>query len=715
MVNVPRRALSGFLAAMVIGLSVQAQDPKAIEAEIKKVETRIAEETERVQRKKESLQVEFTALQRAETKAALAGKLSQIGAKHRPALVAPSGQGGADSHPAVPEALRTAIQEDCRGAIAATVGRNLSTVLDGELSSSLISLLRGDAPVDYAMVVNETIDLIFDGPDFETNYKKLIPTFEKGLLALKSELAGLNQQIDDVKAGERARTLGIPPAMVLVPGGKYRIGNDATEFEAIRKELRFSAGQGNIDKYWIGWPAHEVTIEDFYLDVNEVPNRFWAEFVRDTGRKPPKYWVDKKRQREKEREKKSQAISAPNGATTAEAAPKAGAESLVPEGMENLPVTYVTFDEVLAYLEWCGKRLPTEFEWEAAARFRRPGDTSARWWTWGDQYDLKRAFANNQSAAAHPLRDPDSQLTPVGTFPQGRSVLGINDLIGNAAEMTSSAFTPYPGWQENKVPSAKDGKEPFSPNLVVLRGGMAKAPELVTLTTTRIPMIKASAEMVGFRTALSKARGRDFIQTVAGGTRLAANLESVGAALKDEKSGRPELAVDDPSRLTALVAGGWDPERQLPARAHHVGVVCRNTLEFTDATRMKSLARERKAPVMLGYLNSAVDFVEPPAQKGAWWIVWDPGRTKGSGKEKISIAEGFALQSVSNPELFLPLPDANPPVVVAKTTETTRLTVGKSASEVTVLLSFPIQGRKDARFFVEFKLATAPEALKPFK
>ena len=62
--------------------------------------------------------------------------------------------------------------------------------------------------------------------------------------------------------------------MVLVPGGKYRIGIDTNEFEAIKKVLGYGPKDAyDLDMYNLGWPAHDVEVDDFFIDVNEVTNR----------------------------------------------------------------------------------------------------------------------------------------------------------------------------------------------------------------------------------------------------------------------------------------------------------------------------------------------------------------------------------------------------------------------------------------------------------
>ncbi|MGH9836034.1 MAG: SUMF1/EgtB/PvdO family nonheme iron enzyme [Blastocatellia bacterium] len=201
-----------------------------------------------------------------------------------------------------------------------------------------------------------------------------------------------------------------PEGMVYVLGGMLRVGRDDGE-ENER-------------------PAHVANIKPFFIDRTEVTNEQYQKFVAETGYTAPPSWKDNR----------------------------------FPEGAGTLPVTDVSWEDATAYAKWAGKRLPTEEEWEFAAR----GSDDRRIYPWGEEWI---ADAANLKADTNDQR----QLAPVGQFPKGASPFGVLDLSGNAWEWTSSDFTAYPGGKI--TPPAG-----YS-NLKVIRGGSYdSAPKYATAT-----------------------------------------------------------------------------------------------------------------------------------------------------------------------------------------------------------------------------------------
>ena len=187
----------------------------------------------------------------------------------------------------------------------------------------------------------------------------------------------------------------IPPnEMILVPGGEFIMGND-----------------GNFDHS----PAHTVYLDSFYMDKYEVTNAQYKEFIKAKGRAMPRHWE--------------------NGT--------------YPEGKADHPVVYVSWEDADAYCRWFGKRLPTEIEWEKAAR-----GTDARIWPWGNTFDVTKCNVESWEG---------SDSKPVGSYPDGVSPYGVYDMAGNVWEWTDSWYDAYPG---SDYTTTEFGKK-----LRVMRGG----------------------------------------------------------------------------------------------------------------------------------------------------------------------------------------------------------------------------------------------------
>ena len=204
------------------------------------------------------------------------------------------------------------------------------------------------------------------------------------------------------------------PAEVLVPGGPFTMGTSSEPW-ALDNER----------------PAHTVHVPAFYLDTTPVTNAAYQQFIADGGYDDPRWWSPAgwdHRQRA--------GLTAPlywrregggwMRSVFGTSEPVAPAE----------PVLHVSWYEAQAYAAWAGRRLPTEAEWEKAARFDPATGTSRRY-PWGDA-DPTGTRANIGQQHLRPA--------PAGSYPDGAAPCGARQLIGDVWEWTASDFLPYPGF-----------------------------------------------------------------------------------------------------------------------------------------------------------------------------------------------------------------------------------------------------------------------------
>ncbi|MGH9428562.1 MAG: bifunctional serine/threonine-protein kinase/formylglycine-generating enzyme family protein [Terriglobia bacterium] len=173
--------------------------------------------------------------------------------------------------------------------------------------------------------------------------------------------------------------------MLLVQAGEFRMGTDQGR-NALKGGLQNEA------------PQHSVTVRAFYIDKFEVTNRHYRRFCEATGRHLP-----------------------PN---------PAGFPNYIDR--QDYPVINVSWEDARAFAAWTGKRLPTEAEWERAAR-----GSDSRLYPWGNDYRPGRA--NLQDAGSLP------QIAPVGRFKEDISPSGVMDLAGNVFEWVEDRYALYPG------------------------------------------------------------------------------------------------------------------------------------------------------------------------------------------------------------------------------------------------------------------------------
>ena len=210
--------------------------------------------------------------------------------------------------------------------------------------------------------------------------------------------------------------------MVLIPAGKFLLGSNS----------------GDRDEY----PEQEMFLKDFYMDKFEVSNLDYKRYVDATRARPPRSWEG----------------------------------GVFPEEMANLPVL-VSYFEAERFAAWAGKRLPTEFEWEKAARGTDDLDNIEKRsyrrsdYPWGMKFSPDRAnmsefrkdTGGGKDARGKREISQEGLISVYSLQDRGSSPFGIVNMAGNAVEWTSSWYQPY---KNNKYDNSKYGKQ-----YKVLRGG----------------------------------------------------------------------------------------------------------------------------------------------------------------------------------------------------------------------------------------------------
>jgi serine/threonine protein kinase/formylglycine-generating enzyme required for sulfatase activity len=250
-------------------------------------------------------------------------------------------------------------------------------------------------------------------------------------------------------AVELRPTAAVTGDMVLVPAGTYWIGHDPKNARGTPFDLE----------------ERQVDVAAYFIDRCEVSNQQYAAFVEATGAQAP--WV---------------------GGT-------------VPSGSERLPVVGINWEEASAYAEWAGKRLPTQIEWEIAAR-----GPDRRLYTWGNEFDPEKANLGLQAASRQPGTAPELRpprplaVVAVDAATQDVSPCGALHMIGNVREWVFDVWSPRPGVQPHEHWQLPSGHR-------VLRGSswfMVRS-EAASRASHRMSMApQESHRDVGFRCAKSK-------------------------------------------------------------------------------------------------------------------------------------------------------------------------------------------------------------------
>lgn len=207
--------------------------------------------------------------------------------------------------------------------------------------------------------------------------------------------AGTKKGVPTVQATSQSATSNknVLNNMILIPAGEFLMGSDDVDASGKSQEFGF-----NEPLYLNEHPKRIIQVKAFYIDKYEVTNGEFKQFLRNLQK-----YTETQIQTLVERLQMQQ---------------------------DNLPVRNITWFKADEYCRFVGKRLPTEAEWEKAAR-----GTDGREYPWGNDWNPDYVNAGQGEA----------DLTPGGSFEDGKSPYGVYDLAGNVMEWTADWYEPYPG------------------------------------------------------------------------------------------------------------------------------------------------------------------------------------------------------------------------------------------------------------------------------
>jgi len=229
--------------------------------------------------------------------------------------------------------------------------------------------------------------------------------------------------------------------MVYVPAGEFLMGSPD--------------GVGSADEH----PQHSVHLDAYWIDQTEVTISMFSEFVNNTGYKT-----------------QAENVGYSNYYKNDASVRVDGADWTHPVGLStniinlnNYPVVNVSWNDAVAYCKWAGRRLPTEAEWEKAAR-----GTDGRTYPWGNQLSCTRGNLDDETiidastVLGQPNCDGFDRTSPVGAFPEGKSPYDAMDMSGNVWEWVND-------WYSKKYYVEDHSNNPQGPSSSevgrVLRGG----------------------------------------------------------------------------------------------------------------------------------------------------------------------------------------------------------------------------------------------------
>ncbi len=288
--------------------------------------------------------------------------------------------------------------------------------------------------IDTQILSEDAKKMIIMGFHHECQHQELLIYDLQHLLA---------EQYRPVKKNEILSSDNIERKSTKIKGGIYKMGNNGNEF-----------------CYDIELPEHKVFLNDYSIDVFPITNQQYLEFMDSGGYETYKYWLSDGWEKVKANKWKAPMYWEKINDKW-HVRDFLGIREINP----NEPVCHVSYYEADAYCKWAGKRLPTEAEWEKAA-------------CWNEERQEKTTFPwGNEMPSTDKCNLLESyhwRCSDVGSYPNGVSHSGCQQMIGDVWEWTSSEFTGYPGFKSG----FDEYNDKWFTNQKVLRGGSFGTPKM---------------------------------------------------------------------------------------------------------------------------------------------------------------------------------------------------------------------------------------------
>jgi iron(II)-dependent oxidoreductase len=306
---------------------------------------------------------------------------------------------------------------DRPGMLAPDVERLYDAFVNSRASRVNLPLLPpSDARTYCATVRNKVLDALDALPDDD-------PGFDVGLVIShenqhdETMLQALNLRsgppLLDIGSALPPGRPGVAGTSVLVPAGEFILGVDAVSEPYSLDNER---------------PAHVVDVPAFRIGRVPVTNAEWRQFIDDGGYQEQRWWSQQGWSH-----RQQAGLTAPQFWNADGTRIRFGHVEDIPA---DEPVQHVTFFEAEAYAKWAGARLPTEIEWEKACAWD-PRSGQRRRFPWGSSEPIQH-LANLGGDALRPA--------PVGAYPAGASAYGVEQMMGDVWEWTTSPLRPWPGF-----------------------------------------------------------------------------------------------------------------------------------------------------------------------------------------------------------------------------------------------------------------------------